>query len=333
MVSRLSRSRRLYRKGESALIAAIEIYNKPDFAYREETFAILAINAWELLLKAKVLADAGNKIQALHVLEARTKSDGSKTTKKYPKKNRAGNFHTIGMGAAIAILEASAATRLPTEVRGNLEALVEVRDNAVHFENASFQLAKHVLEVGTACVRNFIELARKWFNEDLSKYSLYLMPIGFLSAPGVTAVAIGGNEGNLVSYLRNLSAVQNTTTTSTSGFHIALDVNLTFKRSATDAISTFALTNDPTAPSVFVTEEDIRSKYPWDYKELLKRCRSRYVDFKENQQFHDGRRPLLDDLRYVQTRFLDPGNPKSPSKPFHSPQILRKFDKLFVRKG
>jgi hypothetical protein len=39
----------------AAMIAAIEVYNKPDFKYRDESFAILAINAWELLIKARWL--------------------------------------------------------------------------------------------------------------------------------------------------------------------------------------------------------------------------------------------------------------------------------------
>ena len=39
------------------MIAAIEVYNKPDFLYRGETFSILAINSWELLLKAKHIKD------------------------------------------------------------------------------------------------------------------------------------------------------------------------------------------------------------------------------------------------------------------------------------
>jgi hypothetical protein len=34
-------------------VAAIEIYNKSDFLYREEAFAVLAINGSELLLKSK----------------------------------------------------------------------------------------------------------------------------------------------------------------------------------------------------------------------------------------------------------------------------------------
>jgi hypothetical protein len=45
-------SKELSEKSILAAVAAIEIYNKPDFHYREEAFALLATNAWELLLKA-----------------------------------------------------------------------------------------------------------------------------------------------------------------------------------------------------------------------------------------------------------------------------------------
>ena len=51
----------------SAAAAAIEIYNKPNFTYREEAFTILLINAWELLLKAKILLDANDDIKSLYV--------------------------------------------------------------------------------------------------------------------------------------------------------------------------------------------------------------------------------------------------------------------------
>lgn len=37
--------RGLLDKSMASMLSAIEIYNKPDFKYREETFAILAINA------------------------------------------------------------------------------------------------------------------------------------------------------------------------------------------------------------------------------------------------------------------------------------------------
>jgi hypothetical protein len=90
---------------------------------------------------------------------------------------------------------------VPEAVKKNLAALAEVRDNAVHFINASPQLSKQVLEIGTACLRNFIELGKQWLNLDLSSYSLYLMPIGFLPSPEATALSLSSDEQNVVNYL------------------------------------------------------------------------------------------------------------------------------------
>lgn len=90
-----SRSNELLDKSIAAMIAAIEIYNKPDFMYRGETFSILAINSWELLLKAKYLKDNHNKMRSLYVMEPITNKDGSKSKKKKVKTTRSGNPFTI----------------------------------------------------------------------------------------------------------------------------------------------------------------------------------------------------------------------------------------------
>ena len=76
------------------MIAAIEVYNKPDFLYRGETFSILAINSWELLLKAKHLKDNHNKMRSLYVMEPVINKDGSKSKKKKVKLTRSGNPFT-----------------------------------------------------------------------------------------------------------------------------------------------------------------------------------------------------------------------------------------------
>src|SRR5688572_11681695 len=44
--------RALLANSVAAMSAAIEVYNKPRFSYREECFIILQVNAWELILKA-----------------------------------------------------------------------------------------------------------------------------------------------------------------------------------------------------------------------------------------------------------------------------------------
>lgn len=52
---------KLLGNGKAALLAAIEIYNKPRIDYRDECFVILLLNAWELVWKA-VISKNGNSI-------------------------------------------------------------------------------------------------------------------------------------------------------------------------------------------------------------------------------------------------------------------------------
>jgi hypothetical protein len=319
------------RKAEAALLSAIEIYNKPDFKYREETFAILMLNAWELLLKAKLVVDCGNDMRCLFVYDTRTTKKGTPSAKTYLRRNRSGNVYTVGLGQVVVALDRDARTRLPSQVKANLEALVEIRDNAVHYFNASPHLAKQVLEIGTASVKNFIELARRWFRVDLSRYGLYLMPIGFVAPPAMgTAIPACPDEAKLVAYLAQI--IQASRSDLDREFNVALEVNLSFRRAASDALAAVSVTTDPNAPKVTLSEEDIRKAYPWDYRQLVGRLRSRYSDFKVTQKFHDIRKPLISDPRYVRTRYLDPGNPRSGKKDFHNPNILNEFDKHYTRR-
>ena len=48
-------SLRIASKSLDASLSALEIYNKPVFNYREESFSILMVNAFELLFKAKII--------------------------------------------------------------------------------------------------------------------------------------------------------------------------------------------------------------------------------------------------------------------------------------
>ena len=99
-----SRARILVDKSLAAMLAAMEVYNKPDFQYREETFSILAINSWELLLKARLLQLAQNRVGAILQYEKREKSDGTLSEKFYRKKNRSGTHVSIGLFRAHDIL-------------------------------------------------------------------------------------------------------------------------------------------------------------------------------------------------------------------------------------
>jgi hypothetical protein len=182
-------------------------------------------------------------------------ASGKQSKKKYVKVNRTGNNMTIGLDACIDVLTKKG-VGVPDPVRKNLDALAEIRDNAVHYMNASPQLAKQVLEVGTASLRNFIELGKQWLGLDLSEYSLYLMPIGFLPpAQAAIGISVSKDEQNLVNYLAGLISAPHTV----PDYHVALDVNISFKRTPA-ALASAVVVNDPTNPTaipVKIAEEDI----------------------------------------------------------------------------
>jgi len=325
----VARSQRFLHKAEAALVAAIEIYNKPDFRYREESFAILALNAWELLLKARLLHLHANDPKCLYVYESRPSKKGSPTKKRYLKRNRAGNCQTLSLGQTVVALDKKASPPA-LAVRRNLDALTEIRDNAVHYIAAGPLLAKQVLEVGTAAVANFIRQARDWFAHDLSKYHLYLMPLGFVAPPkDADSIVVTSDEANLVQYITSL--MQPDSANAGDEYHVALTLHLKMKRSAAEGAAKVAITDDPDATPVFLTEADFKKQFPWDYAELTRRLQKRYSDFKVTAKYHSIRRPLAKDARHCMSRFLDPGNPKSAKKDFYSPNILNEFDKHYTR--
>jgi hypothetical protein len=73
----MSLSAELAQKSVQAAISAIEIYNKPNFSYREEAFALLMTNAWELLLKAKWLLDYDEGKKGQTHFSGRTRKNAS----------------------------------------------------------------------------------------------------------------------------------------------------------------------------------------------------------------------------------------------------------------
>ena len=120
-------SAKFVEKAEAALVAAIEIYNKPSFRYREETFSLLAINAWELLLRAQLLKRGNNDPKVIRVYEQRCTKGGKTSKKLYLKRNRAGAPLTLSLPACIMVLDKDADVRLTPEIKANLDALIAVR--------------------------------------------------------------------------------------------------------------------------------------------------------------------------------------------------------------
>jgi hypothetical protein len=312
------------------MLAAIEIYNKPDFLYREETFAILAINGWELLLKSRILQLDRNRISAIIEYEKRHNADGKLSTKLYRKKNRSGNHVSVGLFKAADLLAGKYGEMLDPLVRTNLEMLTEIRDNSIHFFNKDIDLCKRILEIGTASLRNYVALSRKWFGVDLLEYNFFIMPIGFFrDFHSAEAIPLNGEERRLIDFLKTQQ--KNTKEDSASDYSLSLEVDIKLKRTSGTSLTEVRITNDPSATSVKLEEEDVLERYPWEYKNLSIYLSKRYSDFSQNKTYHSIRKPLEKDARYCIERYLDPSNSKSPRKRFYNPNIIKEFDKHYIK--
>jgi hypothetical protein len=325
-----SRSNKMLKKSVSAMLTAIETYNKPDHKYREETFSILALNAWELLFKSKILAAKGNNLRELFIYEQRILKNGSKSKRQYIRKNRAGNPMTISIGKAMGKIETDGLGTIAQAIRANLDALAEIRDNAVHLTNISAHFSRAVQEIGTATIQNYVQLTKEWFDYDLSQYNFYLMPLAFVRDFHKAAVVnLSAEESNIAKYFTELYRVYDSD--SAGKYAVTLELDIKLRRSALPTAVRLAWGDNPDAVPITIAEKDIRNWYPWDYRQLTEKLAERYPYFKVNNKFHNIRMPLIKDKRYVMSRYLDPNNPNSSKKDFYSPNIINEFDKHYTR--
>lgn len=316
--------RSLLDKSINSMLSAIEIYNKPNFSYREETFAILAVNAWELILKACLLKKCTYKMENLYVMEPVLKLNGEKSTRKKPKLNRANNPMTIGLFDVIRKIEEKG-TIISENLKNSIESLVELRDNAIHFHNEK-EISKELQELGFACIKNYMNIIKHWKIEiDLSNYNFYLMPLAYVDSKVEVSSITTEEVKKYIDFVKN-----KVNATTDDDYTIAISIDIQFNKSNSfDAIGMkYAEDGIP----ITLTEEDIRNRFPMVTKQLTDTAKNRYSDFKQDKRFNDLMKSIKSNDKLCYVRQLDPENVKSNKKPFYSTNVWQELDKKYTRK-
>ena len=320
-----SRSRSMLGKSISAMLSAMEVYNKPDFKYREESFSVLCINAWELLFKAKVLSLSSNKVASLYAMEYRTLKSGEKSKLPRPKTNRAGNPMSVSMFEAIRIITEDYGSEVEKAVIDNVTALTEIRDNAIHFINDDVLLSIKIQELGAASLQNYANIVKSWHGDILAKYNFYLMPIsffrGFDEAPGVM---LNPKEKKVLDYINQFERMYDEE--DVGSYNLTLRIDIKLQKVKSDSALPIQYSADSNATKIIITELDISEKYPWDYKNLTTRLTRRFKNFKQNSNYHIIRKALEAEERFAHKRYLTPGSTTGIPKVFYNPNILKEFD-------
>ena len=311
-------------KSIASMLAAIEIYNKPNFAYREDSFAILSVNAWELLLKAIYLRQNRYKMYSLYELVPKKKKDGTSSKMKVPVQNRTGNPKTLSIEKIIELLKPSKV--VDHNLYENIYALIELRDNAIHFINTE-SITIQIQELGFATIKNYLTFIKNNdIDIDFSKYNFYLMPLAYVDSKMEAEAALTEETKNYIDLIKRSIERKD----EEGDYDIAISIDINFKKgSSFDALG---FKYDEVGVPVMIREEDIKKRFPLSYKDIWTKCKTRYSDFKKNNRFNGIMKRIQANEKLTHTRKLDADNPKTVKQMFYSTNIWKELDKEYTKK-
>ena len=296
----------------SALLAAIEIYNKPTVEYREQTLALLITNAWEVLLKARLVQLAGGKIEAIYARDSKTG--------RIEKDPDTGEPFSIGLKPALGRVP------LPKEVKANVEGLIQVRNRAVHLGVLSTEARERILSFGTASVHNFVKLSTKWFGQVVQVP--YLLPVGFLGHATVVNETYPRRQRDLIKALDELVHAAEITN---SEYCVVMHVDINLNRGLSGG-GNIGMTNNPSAPLVRVSDDEALAYYHAAYAEVVSACKKRYSDFVKNRKFDQQMRLIKSDAKCAYERKLNPHSDRSVKSFYYNlAETLSTLDSYYTK--
>lgn len=332
---KISKARKMVDKAVSAMAVAVENFNKPAAAYRGETFALLALNSWELILKARVLQKNSNKLSSIYVFEKKKKKVGEgKTNIDVIAKNRTGLPLTISPNKAISILQSMGSLIHPSIV-SNIDALLEIRDSSAHFLISSQQMELLITEISAACVSNFVAACKEWFKKDCSHELSILLPLGFFN--GSQDVPIGSTNPKEKSLIARISQLQEEAEkkaiTLSSGTNYAFTLKIEFKMitNGKNPSAPNIVRAKPGTPDATVIEqklEDRLIKHSWRYHDLVNAILAKRL-IKRDKKFLAAMTKLKNNNQMVLHNFLDPIKKTGQRCSFYSPNALDAFFAIY----
>jgi Protein of unknown function (DUF3644) len=326
--------RSLLRNSRAALLAAIEIHNKPIFQYRYEVCTLLVINAWELLLKAFIRR---NLPKVKIVLK-----DG--TTKPFLD-CLACVASSLGKGFEVA--------------RYNLEVLYEYRNQVAHFFPADIEpLLFALLRKNVSLYIGFLECH---FGIELSNESLVLLPIGLGSAPAspLDFIAAKAQDSRASLEAKRLigSITRSATELEAKGIQecifVPVAISLINETRVKNSDIVAAINNTEVQEHSFVVrnvlaggrlvesadarpvrieEESLFSEfYTETYHDVVTNASAFFVDFRQNAKFNKIMADVKENSSLHKRRFLDVQSKHGSYKDYYSKAVYKELEKHYRR--
>ncbi len=247
----------MIKKSEESFLLAIEIYNKPTIKYRVEGFAFFICNAWELLLKAKMIEQNGE------------------SSIYYPTKSGV-STRTITLSNCISKIF----TNDKDPLRINLEQIVELRDTSTHFVIPQYE--KIYRPLFQSCLLNYIKKAKEFFKINVKESLNTTMLNILIDQDELSEVElIEKYDESIVKRLnRNSKKIANVVNSSPNDkLAITIDYNYAVVKNPKEAKSTFRVTNDADEAIMFIDKpKNANLTHPYNGKRLMEKVNEKLVE-------------------------------------------------------
>lgn len=254
---------RLLEKSVEAYLLALETINRLTITYRTETFCTLMCNAWELLLKAKVIEDKGKRSAIYYDMKPGEKK------------------RSLSLPDALKHV-------YPDErdsVRRNVERIEDLRDEAIHLFISD--VPKNVLGLMQACVLNYYDALADWFGVALAeRVPLGMMTIVFDISPerlDLSNAAMRRRLGkDATEYLLSLSKEideEHADLGRDRAFAVEIRYGLNIEKDSDRAVAVAFSSDAGTPVSTVRVARDPSAVYPYREKELVKELKAGIGDW------------------------------------------------------
>ena len=239
---------RFQQKSVDAFLLAIEIINKTAITHRLESFLLLICNAWELLLKAKILEDEENE-DAI-----RDNSDPDKT-----------------LGLLKCARKCAGDT---SDIYDNLTYVNDLRNKATHFFIPD--IPKDILMLFQSCLINYQALAAQWFGIDLAEQTstsmMIILDLDLRTWDDQSAILKGSMRKPDFDYLSSFCAklhADRTERTHPDQFALSIEHSVRITKSKDEA--DISLAAGPSDRQIGIIEKtvDIEKTYPYAFQKVL----------------------------------------------------------------
>lgn len=324
----------LLENSKSAIIGCIELHNKPIFTYRYEVCIILAINAWELLLKAYI-AQNNPEVKLIQ-------KDG----------------HSKPFEDCVAFVSSKLGKKF-LAIEENLNRLYDFRCHIIHFYKENIDpILYSLLHKNILFYNSFL---KEEFNTDLSEDThLMLLPIGF--RPFASPVDFLSKESEysessipvkmfIQSIIESTNKLNDESIEDTilTGFNMAIinenritnaDIIAGITKEegiaqlvVKNVLGNIKITSEENAKKVQIDEESVfKSIYVLTYLDVIVNCKKLYSDFKQNANFNRIMKSIKGKAEYHKVRYLDINKKTGTGKDYYTQAIFEELNKSYALK-